>query len=379
MPGDWVIGVLVNNVWSIAGTSTNNFLLQYFINYNFGKTGWYLTTAPIITADWKAASGQRWIVPFGAGGGKIVRVGKLPLNINASAYYNVVHPDIGPLWQLRVQVAVLLPASLNLAQCSKKTSGPRRARRTSSRTAQSPSHPPMISDRVGSTQRHPNSEMQAAPARPATVIPPSDSSCASAARKEKWVAAGFRKSSAEQVFAASPSDRHQHRQRIRELVRGMEQVVHADPQHPAGDAHHDHQDGDRAQVLAGPVQPARRDQQDQEDAQVGEQVHRVGEQEQAAAGVRGEQLHAAGEHGDARRERHPRGGDVREVVVVLVRWVGPQDGKLYASLARDARCSTPASLSVSRPTAPPGVGWRREVLPSPRASAMTRNTSVLSM
>jgi hypothetical protein len=112
MPGDWVIGVLVNNVWSIAGTSTSNFLLQYFINYNFGKTGWYLTTAPIITADWKAPSGQRWIVPFGAGGGKIVRIGKLPLNINASAYYNVVHPDIGPLWQLRVQVAVLLPASL---------------------------------------------------------------------------------------------------------------------------------------------------------------------------------------------------------------------------------------------------------------------------
>ena len=77
--------------------------LQYFINYNFGKTGWYLTTAPIITADWKAASGQRWIVPFGAGGGKIVRLGKLPLNINLSAYYNVVHPDIGPLWQLRVR------------------------------------------------------------------------------------------------------------------------------------------------------------------------------------------------------------------------------------------------------------------------------------
>ena len=42
----------------------------------------------------------------------LVALGKLPLNINASAYYNVVHPDLGPLWQLRVQVAVLLPASL---------------------------------------------------------------------------------------------------------------------------------------------------------------------------------------------------------------------------------------------------------------------------
>ena len=42
-------------------------------------------------------SGQRWVVPFGAGGGRIVRIGKLPLNISAAAYYNVVHPDIGPL------------------------------------------------------------------------------------------------------------------------------------------------------------------------------------------------------------------------------------------------------------------------------------------
>ena len=44
--------------------------------------------------------------------GKIVRLGKLPVNLNLSAYYNVVHPDIGPLWQLRFAAIVLLPASL---------------------------------------------------------------------------------------------------------------------------------------------------------------------------------------------------------------------------------------------------------------------------
>jgi hypothetical protein len=26
--------------------------MQYFINYNF-KKGWYVTTSPIITADWE--------------------------------------------------------------------------------------------------------------------------------------------------------------------------------------------------------------------------------------------------------------------------------------------------------------------------------------
>ena len=42
------MGVLVNNIWSIAGSGSrpdvNQMLLQYFINYNM-KKGWYLTYA----------------------------------------------------------------------------------------------------------------------------------------------------------------------------------------------------------------------------------------------------------------------------------------------------------------------------------------------
>jgi hypothetical protein len=111
--GPWVVGALANNVWSVAGDKSNTFLLQYFVNYNFGKTGWYLTSVPIITADWEAPSGQQWIVPFGGGFGKIVRVGgKLPVNLSASAYANVVKPDIGPEWTLRLQASILLPAAM---------------------------------------------------------------------------------------------------------------------------------------------------------------------------------------------------------------------------------------------------------------------------
>jgi hypothetical protein len=112
MPGSWVVGVLVSQVWSVAGASASQMLIQYFVNYNFTESGWYLTTSPILTADWNAASGQKWVVPFGAGGGKIFRIGKLPFNGNVSAYYNAVRPDIGPEWTLRVQLAILLPTSL---------------------------------------------------------------------------------------------------------------------------------------------------------------------------------------------------------------------------------------------------------------------------
>ena len=72
MPGSWVVGGLVSNVWSFAGdsdrSSVNSFLFQYFVNYNY-PSGWYFTSAPIITANWEASSGNRWTVPFGGGAG----------------------------------------------------------------------------------------------------------------------------------------------------------------------------------------------------------------------------------------------------------------------------------------------------------------------
>ena len=108
----WVYGALVNNVWSLSsserGGSYNNFLLQPFVNYNF-PGGTYIASAPIITADWKADSGQRWTVPLGMALGRIFHLGRLPINSQIGAYYNVVHPDNGPNWQLRVQVQFMFP------------------------------------------------------------------------------------------------------------------------------------------------------------------------------------------------------------------------------------------------------------------------------
>ena len=111
MRGPWVIGSLFSNVWSVAGSGDNDvnvFTWQYFVNYNM-PGGWYLTFAPIITANWEADSDNRWTVPFGGGVGKIFRVGNQPLNAQVSAYANVVKPDFGPEWQLRLQLQFLFP------------------------------------------------------------------------------------------------------------------------------------------------------------------------------------------------------------------------------------------------------------------------------
>ncbi len=111
MQGHWVIGALANQQWSYAGWGDQDVsavLIQPFINYNLPH-GWYLNSVPIMTANWEANSDDRWTVPIGGGVGKIQRIGRLPVNFQLGAYWNVVKPDNGPDWQLRFQVQFMLP------------------------------------------------------------------------------------------------------------------------------------------------------------------------------------------------------------------------------------------------------------------------------
>ncbi len=108
--GPIVAGALFNNVWSLGGTSGPNgtkyaaSLTQPFVNYNFGG-GWFVGSALIITAN-EYGSGQKWTVPVGLQGRRLIKLwGKAPVNLAIGAYYNVVRPEFDPSWQLRTQVA----------------------------------------------------------------------------------------------------------------------------------------------------------------------------------------------------------------------------------------------------------------------------------
>ena len=108
MPGDFVIGAVVNNIKTFGDKEENKFFLNYFVNYNFPK--WYLVSAPIMTANWNSDKDKRWVVPFGGGAGKIVKLGgKLPVNLNAHIYYNAIKPDGIGDWQTRFQIVFMLP------------------------------------------------------------------------------------------------------------------------------------------------------------------------------------------------------------------------------------------------------------------------------
>jgi hypothetical protein len=115
MDGHWVYGALANYVSSYAGQSdrgaVSQWLIQPFVNYNMAD-GWYLVSAPIITANMMVDNSDRWTVPLGGGAGRIIRFDKLPVNFSLQGFYNVAHPNAGPDWSIRFAIQLLLPASI---------------------------------------------------------------------------------------------------------------------------------------------------------------------------------------------------------------------------------------------------------------------------
>jgi hypothetical protein len=113
-PPHWTIGFLANNIWSVAGHSdlnkpaVNQFLLQYLVNYNL-KKGWYLTSSPIITANWRGTDNNVWTVPWGGGVGRIMKLGFQPVNIAVEMYGNPVRPPGTSPWGLRMKFVLLFP------------------------------------------------------------------------------------------------------------------------------------------------------------------------------------------------------------------------------------------------------------------------------
>src|SRR5271167_1797021 len=110
----WTFGALVNNIWSFAGSSgrpaVSQMQLEPEINYTFeDNPNRYLSFSPTITANWEVSGSQRWTVPISLGIGQLVKVGKQSVNLQATAYYNVVSPPGAGNWTLEVLVQFLFP------------------------------------------------------------------------------------------------------------------------------------------------------------------------------------------------------------------------------------------------------------------------------
>jgi hypothetical protein len=53
--------------------------------------------------------GKKWTVPFGGGVGRLVKFGKLPVDLKLAAYLNVEKPTFGSDWNLQFTVKLLFP------------------------------------------------------------------------------------------------------------------------------------------------------------------------------------------------------------------------------------------------------------------------------
>ena len=111
MPGKFVIGALVTQLWSVAGPSSrpnqSTFFLQPFVNYNL-KNGWALSTSPNITANWSAAQ-NKWAVPLGGGVARTFKDGDQLMSLAVSYYTYLTRPLGSPQTNLKISWSLLWP------------------------------------------------------------------------------------------------------------------------------------------------------------------------------------------------------------------------------------------------------------------------------
>ena len=107
----WTVGALANHLWSFAGDDdqpdVNSTFVQPFISYTT-KDAWSFTLNTKSTYNWET---EDWSVPINFQVAKIVKFGKLPVQLFAGARYWAESPEgVGPTgWGARAGFTVLLP------------------------------------------------------------------------------------------------------------------------------------------------------------------------------------------------------------------------------------------------------------------------------
>ena len=108
----FLVGAFAQQWWSYAGESdrraTSHINIQPFARLFLGE-GWSVGYSGNVLADWKARDDDVWTVPIGVGISKIVKFGRLPVNLQIAGQYIPVRPQGGPEWNVQVQVTPVIP------------------------------------------------------------------------------------------------------------------------------------------------------------------------------------------------------------------------------------------------------------------------------
>ena len=110
MRGPWTLGALANHVWSFAGDSDrqdiSSTFIQPFAAYTW-PSAWTVSMQSESTYNWKT---EKWSVPVNAAVSKLVKLGKLPVSLQAGVGYWAESPETGPEgFRFRLQATFVLP------------------------------------------------------------------------------------------------------------------------------------------------------------------------------------------------------------------------------------------------------------------------------
>jgi hypothetical protein len=113
--GAMTYGMLVNNIWSFAGTGTEprpDVNMGYFqpVIAHTSTGGVTVMASTEAVADWGAPNpDDRWAIPINAMVSKLTHFGMVPMNVQFGAGYYVAKPTYGPSWQLRTTFTLIMP------------------------------------------------------------------------------------------------------------------------------------------------------------------------------------------------------------------------------------------------------------------------------
>jgi len=110
MRGRWTMGVLGNHVWSFAGdddrADINNTFLQPFVAYTW-PSAWTVSVLSESTYNWERSD---WAIPLNVAAARLIRVGRLPVSVQAGFGYWLESPDVAADgWRFRLQANLVLP------------------------------------------------------------------------------------------------------------------------------------------------------------------------------------------------------------------------------------------------------------------------------
>ncbi|MFN8626224.1 MAG: transporter [Candidatus Binatia bacterium] len=105
----WTYGMLANQVWSFAGEegrqNVNSTFLQPFVAYTTKRQTTFTINSES-TYDWE---NEHWTAPLNFMVAQLVKVGKMPIQLQVGARYYADKPENGPDWGLRFTATLLLP------------------------------------------------------------------------------------------------------------------------------------------------------------------------------------------------------------------------------------------------------------------------------